>query len=92
MGMPLKREVPVTAAIASALVADEALQAPAQRLAAGVGHQFARLFPGEAHHQSRAVETDRVEIGQPALRVHVQPVALGHAGARAKVPTSIGDG
>lgn len=47
MGMPLKREVPVTAAIASALVADEALQAPAQRLAAGVGHQLARLFPGK---------------------------------------------
>ena len=80
MGMPLKREVPVTAAIASALVADEALQAPAQRLAAGVGHQLARLLPGEAHHQSRAVETDRIEVGQPALRVHVQAVALGHAG------------
>ncbi len=63
-----------------ALVADEALQAPAQRLAAGVGHQLARLLPGEAHHQSRAVETDRIEVGQPALRVHVQAVALGHAG------------
>ncbi len=62
-----------------ALVADEFVQAREQFRARRVGEIALHLVGGKADDEARRLVADRIEVGEPLVRVDVQPVAFAHA-------------